>query len=400
MNPQSTAESVSRLQPPTHAWRWVALALLAVITLSGCATASSGPSASSVEDIDSRTGGIAVVEVNDAVARRVTLGLRSETFAVAMPSQASKTDYQVAPGDLLEISIWEAPPASLFGASASLSFGTSGGSTRSSIPEQIVGSDGNIAVPFAGLVMVQGKTPRQIEADIVQRLRGKANQPQVIVRVANNASANVTVVGEVAKSLRMPLTPKGERLLDAIAAAGGVSQPTNKTTVQLSRMGKVVAMPMDQIIQDPAQNVHLQPGDVVTAVTKPLSMTVLGATGKNEEVSFEAQGISLAQALGRAGGLADNRADARGLFVFRFEDPMVLPDQGKGRIQTAEGKVPVVYRVDLSDPRSFLVAQHFPIKHQDVVYVSNAPAAELQKFLNILTSSVFTAAGLGSLGSN
>jgi polysaccharide export outer membrane protein len=98
--------------------------------------------------------------------------------------------------------------------------------------------------------------------------------------------------------------------------------------------------------------------------------------------------------------LADNRADARGLFVFRFEDPMVLPDQGKGRIQTAEGKVPVVYRVDLSDPRSFLVAQHFPIKHQDVVYVSNAPAAELQKFLNILTSSVFTAAGLGSLGSN
>jgi polysaccharide export outer membrane protein len=248
--------------------------------------------------------------------------------------------------------------------------------------------------------MVQGKTPRQIEADIVQRLRGKANQPQVIVRVANNASANVTVVGEVSKSLRMPLTPKGERLLDAIAAAGGVSQPTNKTTVQLSRMGKVVAMPMDQIIQDPAQNVHLQPGDVVTAVTKPLSMTVLGATGKNEEVNFEAQGISLAQAMGRAGGLADNRADARGLFVFRFEDPMVLPEQGKGRIQTAEGKVPVVYRVDLSDPRSFLVAQQFPIKHQDVVYVSNAPAAELQKFLNILTSTVFTAAGLGSLGSN
>ena len=181
-----------------------------------------------------------------------------------------------------------------------MAFGASGGSTRSSIPEQIVGSDGNIAVPFAGLVMVQGKTPRQIEADIVQRLRGKANQPQVIVRVANNASANVTVVGEVAKSLRMPLTPKGERLLDAIAAAGGVSQPTNKTTVQLSRMGKVVAMPMDQIIQDPAQNVHLQPGDVVTAVTKPLSLTVLGATGKNEEVNFEAQGISLAQAMGRA----------------------------------------------------------------------------------------------------
>jgi polysaccharide export outer membrane protein len=66
--------------------------------------------------------------------------------------------------------------------------------------------------------------------------------------------------------------------------------------------------------------------------------------------------------------------------------------------QTPEGKVPVVYRVDLKDPRAFLVAQNFPMKNKDVVYVANAPAAELQKFLNILTSSIFSVSGLVNLG--
>ena len=49
-----------------------------------------------------------------------------------------------------------------------------------------------------------------------------------------------------------------------------------------------------------------------------------------------------------------------------------------------EGKVPVIYRLDLNDPRSFLVSQSFPINNRDVLYISNASLAELQKFLNIL----------------
>ena len=375
------------------------LATTALAVLSGCATftASSGPSFKSMTEPapNSAATAIAVVDVDDAVARRILQAQRSDTFAAHMQGVATQTDYKVGAGDLLEISIWEAPPASLFGA-VTTGMGN-GGSTRSTIPEQVVSADGHINMPFAGLVPVQGSTPRQIEAELVKRLQGKANQPQVMVRVAGNASANVTVVGEVAKSMRMPLTPKGERLLDAIAAAGGVTQPTSKTTVQLSRHGRVVAMPLDRVIQDPAQNVNLQPGDVVTAMFKPLSLTVLGATGKNEEINFEAQGISLAQALGRTGGIADNRADARGLFVFRFEDPAVLDEQAAQRPQTPEGKVPVVYRVDLKDPRAFLVAQNFPMKHQDVLYVANAQAAELQKFLSILTSSIFSIANLVNL---
>jgi polysaccharide export outer membrane protein len=249
----------------------------------------------------------------------------------------------------------------------------------------MVNSDGAINMPFAGQVLAAGRTTQQIEAELVRRLRDKANQPQVLVRVIRNVSSNVTVVGEVAASTRMPLTARGERLLDALAAAGGVRQPVGKMSLQITRGNQVHALPLDLIIRDPKQNIPLMAGDVVTAFNQPLSFTVLGATVKNEELSFEAQGISLTQALARAGGLQDARADARGVFVFRFEDLGAL-DWPNTVVTTPDGKVPVIYQIDLKDPASFFVAQSFPVLNRDVLYVSNAPAAELQKFLNIVTS--------------
>ena len=377
-------------------------AITFAMLLSGCSTfpawlALSGPSVAQVVEQENVDSPIPIVEVSDAVARRVLAAQRADSFAEVLSAKAPP-GYVVGAGDVLEVSVWEAPPAALFGAAVVDPRAGLTTTRQTTFPEQIVNTDGVINVPFAGTVPVAGKTPQQIEADLVMRLKGKANQPQVLVRVIRNATQNVTVVGEVAASTRMPLTAKGERLLDAVAAAGGVRQPVGKITVQLSRGGKVMAMPLDSVIQDPKQNVYLQPGDVVTALFQPLSFTALGATGRNEEVNFEAQGITLAQALGRMAGVRDNQADARGVFIFRFEEPGVVKAEGQPLPQTPDGKAPVVYRVDLKDPRAFLVAQNFPMKNKDVVYVANAPAAELQKFLNILSSTVFSMRGLTDLG--
>lgn len=375
---------------------------LSLCVLPGCSTfpawlPSSGPSVAQVVEQERVDSSIPVIEVNDAIARRLLAVQRTDSFAEALSVKAPP-GYVVGAGDVLEVSVWEAPPATLFGAAVVDPRAGVTSTRQTTFPEQMVNVEGVIHVPFAGTVSVVGKTPRQIEVEIARLLAGKANQPQVLVRVIRNATSYVTVVGEVAASTRMPLTAKGERLLDAIAAAGGVRQPVGKITLQLSRGGKVLAMPLDSVIQDPRQNVYLQPGDVVTALFQPLSFTALGATGKNEEVNFEAQGISLAQALGRMAGLRDTQADARGVFIFRFEDPVAVKVDNQPLPQTPEGKVPVVYRVDLKDPRSFLVAQNFPMKNKDVVYVANAPGAELQKFLTLLTSSLFSVSSLVNLG--
>ncbi|TSE29973.1 polysaccharide biosynthesis/export family protein [Tepidimonas charontis] len=381
-------------------FRLVGMTLATLLT--GCSTSpswlpSSGPSVAQVVEQEKVVSPIPVVDVNDAVARRVLAAQRADSFAESFSAKAPP-GYVVGAGDVLEVSVWEAPPAALFGATVVDARAGQTSTRQTTFPEQIVNVDGVINVPFAGAVSVVGRTPQQIEAEIVRKLAGKANQPQVLVRVIRNATSNVTVVGEVAASTRMPLTAKGERLLDALAAAGGVRHPVNKVTVQLSRGGKVLSMPLERVIQDPRQNVYLQPGDVVTVSFQSLSFTALGATGRNEEINFEATGLTLAQALGRMAGLRDAQADPRGVFIFRFEEPEVVKSEGRPMPQTPEGKVPVVYRVDLKDPRAFLVAQNFPMKDKDVVYVANAPAAELQKFLNILTSSLYSVSGLVNLG--
>ncbi|WP_206198693.1 polysaccharide biosynthesis/export family protein [Zoogloea dura] len=372
---------------------------LAIAGLASCAAIpSSGANKYGVRDVVSTPElPVKIVDVDDKAARRLIAANSRQRFSDAFVERR-EVGYGVGAGDVIEVSVWEAPPAALFGATVIDPRAGAATARVVTFPDQMISHQGTIRIPFAGAIPAAGKSPQQIEAEIARRLQGKANQPQVLVRVTRNATSNVTIVGEVSQSTRMPLTAKGERLLDAIAAAGGVRQPVGKMTVQLTRGSSVHSMALDTIIQDPKQNIVLYPGDVVTALFQPLSFTALGATGRNEEVQFEAQGISLAQALARSGGLKDERADAKGVFIFRFEDPSVLGGSTGDEAVTPDGKIPVIYRVDLKDPRSFFVAQGFPMQNKDVVYVSNAPAAELQKFLNILTSVVFTATGLGNIG--
>jgi polysaccharide export outer membrane protein len=300
-------------------------------------------------------------------------------------------------GDILQVLIWEAYPPILFRQSSySNTISTFPASVTisptisqaSGIPPQQVNQEGQITIPFIGKIDVSGKSISQIESTIVKNLQGRANDPQVIVQNVNNNTSLATVIGEVSQSKQMPLTPKGERILDAIASAGGLKQPVNKTTIQIARQGEIQSLAMESIIQDPKQNIVLQPGDVITAYFQPLSFTALGATGgANSEILFEATGITLSQAMGRIGGLNDMRSDSMGVFIFRFEEPRAivtkeLPSVGV----TAEGKVPVIYQFDMNKPETYFAAQNFPMKNRDVVYVSVASAVELMKFLGIITS--------------
>ncbi len=364
------------------------VALLApLLVMAGCDTTRmprAGPHTDEVLSATMPNAAVQVVNVSPDVARQLVArrkqALFSETLGGAPAAEGSTV---IGAGDVLDITLWEAPPATLFGVGPVDPRAPS--TVRAmTLPEQVVDREGNIRVPFAGSIPAIGRTAQQVQRDIVQRLSSKANQPEVLVRIVRNGSAMVTVVGEVAQSLRMPLTPSGERLLDALAAAGGVRQPVHRMTVQVTRGEQFQAMPLDTVIRDPRQNIPLRPGDVVTAIHQPMYFVALGATGKNEEVPFEAQGITLSQAIARAGGLNDARTDPQGVFIFRFESPDAI-DWPTSPVQvTAEGRVPVVYRVNLNNANNFFVMQSFPIQDRDIVYVSNAPAVELQKFLNLV----------------
>lgn len=365
------------------------------MALSGCAVMSaSGPTAKSIraergQVVDNSQ--IKLIEVTDTVARGLVANARRSSFIDEL-GEGRPIGSVVGQGDVLDIAIWEAPPATLFGGSGSdvrLGSTSSGSLARgSSLPEQMVDSDGQIVIPFIGRVQAAGRTPQAIAKNITSRLSGLAHQPQAIVRLSRNAAANVTVVGEVANSTRVPLTSRGERVLDVLATAGGVRQPIGKMTIQITRGSKVTSLPLEMVIRDPRQNVRLEPDDVMTLLYQPYSFTALGAIGKNDELPFEATGLTLAQALGRISGLQDSRADVKGVFIFRFEDPNAVDPALRQSTQlTPDGKLPVIYRINLKDPSSFFIAQSFPIRDKDVLYVSNAPLADIQKFVSVIFST-------------
>ncbi len=351
---------------------------------------TSGPKQSKVMDLQQQRtdyqSKVDVVDINDHIAENL-FNQRQQQFFSQFTQQMADYTGTVKVGDTLEVMIWEAPPAVLFG--AVLNENGTGGSQLTTLPEQIVSKTGKITVPFVGAITVTGKTPEQIQRLIVNRLSTQANQPQALVRLIKNNTANVTVLRQ-GNSIRMPLTPTGERVLDAVAAVGGTTENIQDVSVQLARGTEVKTLSLEVLTANPSENIKLRSGDVLTLLNNPLSFTGLGALGNNQQVRFAAKGINLGEAIGRMGGLIDHRADPQGVFIFRYIpfDKLSLTEQ---HIWTQKGytkgmDIPRVYRINLLDPKSMFWLQRFYMEDKDLVYVSNAPLAEFQKFLRIIFS--------------
>lgn len=313
------------------------------------------------------------------------------SFNAGTPSswRSGKPALPLGEGDGIQVSIFEAPPAVLLGSAiatgtSDLSIGYGSGSLN--LPEQMVGLRGTIMVPFAGEVSVSGKTASQVERIIRTRLSKIANQPQVVVRLTQNQSNNVVVLSD-GRSQRMPLTSKGERLLDAIPLVGDAKKVKN-VSVRLTRKGETRAISLSRLSQDSSANVYLRTGDVVAVVQDPYRVTMLGATNVNTVVDFGDDGLTVAEALGRVAGLNDFRADPRGIFVFRRSDTM-YDAVTLGNNQTdVRHRIPTIFRIDVRDARGMMLAQSFKLQDKDMVYVSNAPSVQLQKVLNLFNSTL------------
>jgi polysaccharide biosynthesis/export protein len=370
------------------------LAFLTGAALAGCSTLpTAGPTAGQVVDqaVKDDQPRFDVVDVDDKVVAAL-LARRTESFRKRFQKYGKPPAPKIGIGDTVTVTIWEAAGGGLFGTSSTT--GVSPGSRSVTIPEQVVARDGAISVPFADRIPVAGKSQLDVQNTIERRLAEKAIEPQVIVVVTKSVTNAATVSGEVVSGSRVPLSVNGDRLLDLIALAGGAKAPVYETFVRLSREGATATIPMETLVSDPAENIYAWPGDVLTLVRIPQTFSVFGATGQNVQLSFNAERVTLAEALAKAGGLQDLRADPTGVFLFRFEPPDVVGALNAAPLATGPGgSSPIVYRLDLSDASGYFFAQRFPVDDKDIIYVANARLNELQKFftlLNTLTGPVIT----------
>src|SRR6267143_1430378 len=324
------------------------LAFLTGTALAGCSTLpTSGPTAGQVVDqaVKDDQARFDVVDIDDKVVATL-LARRTESFHKRFQKYGKPPAPKIGIGDTVTVTIWEAAGGGLFGSSPIA--GVSPGSRSVTIPEQVVARDGGISVPFADRIPVAGKSQLDVQNTIERRLAEKAIEPQVIVVVTKSVTNAATVSGEVVAGARVPLSVNGDRLLDLIAIAGGAKSTVYDTFVRLSRNGTTATIPMERLVSNPAENIYAQPGDVLTLVRVPQTYSVLGATGQNAQITFNAQRITLVEALAKAGGLQDLRSDPAGVFLFRFEPPAVVAALNAPQLGTGPDRAsPVVYRLDM-----------------------------------------------------
>jgi polysaccharide export outer membrane protein len=257
------------------------------------------------------------------------------------------------------------------------------------IPDQQVGLDGAISIPYAGRIVAAGHTPEEVQRTIEQRLASKAIEPQALVVISRNFANSVSVEGEIVGGKRLALSPGGERLLQLIAAAGGARAPVHETFVRLSRGGVTATVPLATLVADPAQDIFAEPGDVLTLVRRPQTFSVFGATGKNTAITFNSEKLSLSEALGKAGGLLDDRADPSAVFLFRYEPVDVVRALGQPVATGAPpGLSPIAYRLDLREAKSYLLARQFPVHDKDIIFVADAESQAVYKFFLVLSQIV------------
>ena len=288
-------------------------------------------------------------------------------------------------GDSVSVTVWEAASGGLF-SSAAVN-GVTAGSHSAAIPEQAVGRDGAITIPYAGRIRVAGLTPAQVEKTIVARLVGKAIEPQALVTVTKNLSNSVTVTGEVSNGAQVPLSARGERILDVIAAAGGLKAPVHDVFISLSRGSTTAKIPMQALLAHPRENIFVRPRDVVTVESQPQTFTAFGSTGRNELVKFDAAGITLEEAVAKAGGLQAEMANPEGVFLLRAE-PAAIARALDPAYPIAPGAhtVNVVYRINLKDTATYFLARGFAVRNKDVIYVAAAPSAEFYKAMQLFAT--------------
>jgi polysaccharide export outer membrane protein len=245
---------------------------------------------------------------------------------------------------------------------------------------------------LAPVAQIASLTPAQAGHTIEQALKGKALQPQVVVTQQSTEINLVTVGGDVGHPGDVPLTVRGERVLDVVAAAGGNRHEAYDCDVHLLRDGRVAAVNLRRIVDDPSENVRVRPGDNLFVSYNPRSYSVLGSALKPAHYVFDYKSMTLAEALAQSGGGADSLTNIGGIYLLRYEPrgliQRILPPDDPRQADLAHlapnGNYPVAFHVNLRHAQDYFLAEAVRMRNKDTILMTNAGATELTKLLGIL----------------
>ncbi|EXI85411.1 MAG: polysaccharide export protein Wza [Candidatus Accumulibacter regalis] len=273
-------------------------------------------------------------------------------------------EYRLGPGDIISIIVWDHPELTI-----------PAGSFRTA--EQagtVVADDGTIFFPYAGVLNVQGKTTSEVRKLLSAKLAKYIEQIQLDVRMVAFRSQQVYVVGEVAKPGIQQVTDIPMTVVEAVNRAGGFTPEADYSRVLLTRRGTTYLVDI-QAMYDygaTAQNALLEHGDIINVADRSFNkIFVLGEVVRPGSQVMNKKRSTLAEALSDAGYINQATSDPRWIYVMR-----------------GDSETPELFHLDSRLPDAMLLADRFPLRPRDVVYVDAAAIVRWQRVIsNILPTA-------------
>lgn len=348
--------------------------LVAALALVGaCSTLpSSGPTGSQIENSALDPEG------TDLGIKLVPVSTMADVPAAVTPIEWQLPDYDppptdmIGPGDVLSITIYEAGVA-LFGNTSTAMPGSGGfdPSVRAqTLPPRRVGDSGMIEVPYVGRMRVVGNTVAEVQEQIRAGLQGLSQDPQVLVRQEEVIGNTVILGGEIAQPGRLVLQTNRESLADVIALAGGYRGEVKNLALLVERGQNVARLRLSDVMAGNYTELRAYPGDRLTVLDDPMMFSVLGASGRVQQMDFARERMSVVEAIARAGGPGETTGDPEAVFLFRYAGP--------------DGTEPTVYHFNMMQTPTFFLAQRFALQDDDILYFGNSASNQPRKVIQTI----------------
>jgi polysaccharide export outer membrane protein len=256
-----------------------------------------------------------------------------------------------------------------------------------------IDGEGDIEVPLAGTVHVDGLTVQQTEQKLDEALGKYIRHPQVVVNVVEVRSQPVSVLGAV-NSPGVHQVQGHKTVLEMLASAGGIRQDAGYSIritrelewgciplpgAHLDASGKysVAEVNLRKIMdaKTPEDNIQIFPHDVIS-VPKAEMVYVIGEVHRSGGfVLGEHQSISVLQALSLAEGL-NTGADPRHAKILRLKADADQREELKVDVKDAlNGKQP-----------------DFPLQGEDILFIPGSTGKKAA--LRGLEAAIQTGTGL------
>jgi polysaccharide export outer membrane protein len=340
------------------------------------------PAGFSTAEIDPPPAG-ALTEINPTLIAAHRAAIRQTKLSPeVMALIGSVGPYRIGPGDVIGIVVFGHPEIE-FSASSPPGGGVDGASV-SPAPGFIVSSTGFLSFPYVGSLKADGMTVQELEDVLVKRLSRVYKNPQLFVRIQAFRSKRAFMDGEVRTPGLMLFSDIPMTLAEALNRAGGLTANGDRSAINLTRDGKTIPidlMAMADAGIDPSR-IPLRPGDLIYARGRDeRKVTVMGETTAQTGVLMRNGQLSLTDALTEVAGLNLTTANPRQIYVIRNE---------------AQGQS--IFHLDARTPTAIAMAQGFPLKAKDVVYVDPVPLVQWNRVLNLILPTATTAITYQSVG--